>query len=95
MCWAALNYNSTMQAQEAIRKIAALPPEAQAVVFDLLETLSKRYAARPGVKPGTQMKGLRNDPFIGIWRDRKDMAASAGYVRSMRHTEWQRGAKKP
>jgi hypothetical protein len=83
-----------MQAQETIRKIAALPPEAQAVVFDLLETLSKRYAARSEVKPGAQMKGLRSDPFIGIWRDRKDMADSGGYVRTLRQTEWQRGAKK-
>ena len=84
-----------MQAQETIRKIATLPPEAQAIVFDLLETLSKRYASRSKIKPGTQMKGLRNDPFIGIWRDRKDMADSAEYVRNLRQTEWQRGAKKP
>jgi hypothetical protein len=84
-----------MQAQETIRKIAALPPEAQAVVFDLLDTLAKRYATRTKVKPGSQMKGLRNDPFIGIWRDRKDMANSADYVRSLRQTEWQRGPKKP
>ncbi len=40
------------------------------------------------------MKGLRSDPFIGIWRDRKDMADSGGYVRTLRQTEWQRGAKK-
>ncbi len=84
-----------MQAQETIRKIAALPPEAQAVVLDLLDTLSRRYSMAAKVKAGAQMKGLRNDPFIGIWRDRKDMADSAEYVRNLRQTEWKRGVKKP
>jgi len=83
-----------MQAQETIRKIASLPPEAQAVVYDLVEVLSKRYAARAKAKPGSQMKGLRTDPFIGLWRDREDMADPAGFVRNMRRMEWQRGAKK-
>lgn len=84
-----------MQAQDTIRKLAALPPDAQAVVLDLLDTLSKRYAARPVVKPGAQMKGLRRDPFIGIWRDRKEMADSATYVRKLRQTEWRRIANTP
>lgn len=84
-----------MQAQDTIRKLAALPPDAQADVLDLLDTLSKRYAARPAAKPGAQMKGLRKDPFIGIWRDRKEMADSATYVRKLRQTEWRRIANTP
>lgn len=84
-----------MEARETIRKIAALPPEAQAVIFDLLDTLAKRYAKTVKAKPGSQMKGLRSDPFIGMWRDREDMVDAALYVRNMRRTEWQRGSKNP
>lgn len=77
-----------MEARETLRKISALPPEAQAIVLDLLETLSKRYGSAKPPKLGAQMKGLRSDPFIGMWRDRQDLRDGAAYVHATRRKEW-------
>jgi hypothetical protein len=84
-----------MEARETVRKIAALPPEAQAVIFDLIAALERRYStlATKAAKPGKQMTDLKDDPFIGMWRDRADMSDAAAYVRGLRKTEWNRGAK--
>jgi hypothetical protein len=84
-----------MEARETLRKISALPPEAQAIVLDLLETLSKRYSAKAKVKPGSQMKGLRADPFIGMWRDHEVLNDASAYVRDIRRGEWERRVKRP
>ncbi len=35
-----------MEARDTLRKIAALPPEARTIVFDLIEALEKRYATQ-------------------------------------------------
>ncbi len=79
-----------MQAREALHKINALPPDAQAIIFDLLETLEKRFGKAPKTPLGLQMKGLRSDPFIGMWRDREEMEDAANYVHQLRRNEWKR-----
>ena len=80
-----------MEAQVATRKIAALPPEAQAIVLDIIEVLGKRYAKTiKQTALGTQMAGLESDPFIGIWRDRSEMVDPVEYVRTLRRTNWKR-----
>lgn len=33
------------------------------------------------------MKGLRSDPFIGMWHDRDDMADATSYVHELRHNK--------
>ena len=83
-----------MEARETIRKIAKLPPEAQAILLDLIDSLSRRYDGSKSVakKPGTQMKNLRSDPFVGMWRDRDDMADAPVYVRELRRTGWKRNS---
>lgn len=83
-----------MEALESVRKIAALPPEAQAMIFDLIDAMEKRYpSAKTKAKLGSQMAGLREDPFIGMWRKRDDMGDPAQYVHKLRRTEWKRHAK--
>ena len=85
-----------METRDTLRKIAALPPEARTIVFDLIEALEKRYATQAAkAKTGSQMKNLRADPFVGMWRDRDDMADAAQYVHNLRRNEWQRDTRKP
>lgn len=80
-----------MKPQDINNDIATLPPEAQQQVFDFIEFLKLRYKRiRPGKKSARNK--IANDPFIGIWKDRKDMQDSAEWVRSTRDSEW--GAKK-
>ncbi|MCW1967890.1 MAG: hypothetical protein KIH69_007200 [Anaerolineae bacterium] len=83
-------YNLDMQAREALHKINALPPDAQAIVFDLLETLEKRFVKKTKPTLGSQMQGLRSDPFIGMWHDREEMRDSADYIHKLRRDEWER-----
>ena len=80
-----------MEAQVATRKIAALPPEAQAIVLDIIEVLDRRYAkVAKQTSVGAQMAGLKSDPFVGMWRDRPEMTDAVEYVRTLRHNNWKR-----
>lgn len=76
-----------MKQAEILRDFAALPPEAQKVVADLVALLSERYAQ---TRVNRKMKSTRlvDEKFIGIWKDREDMQDSNAYVRSLREREW-------
>ena len=65
--------------------LAALPPEQQAEVLDFIEFLGAR---RRPVTTKARRRELRDDPFIGMWADRQDMADSSAWVRRMREREW-------
>lgn len=76
-----------MEPQNINKAISALPPEAQRQVFDFIEFLKIRYRrSQPGKKAARNK--ISNEPFIGIWEDRKDMKNSSQWVRSTRETEW-------
>ncbi|MFH2092646.1 MAG: DUF2281 domain-containing protein [Pseudomonadota bacterium] len=76
-----------MESQNINKDIATLPPEAQRQVFDFIEFLKIRYKTiRPGKKPARNK--IANEPFIGIWEDRKDMKDSSQWVRTTRGSEW-------
>ena len=44
--------------------------------------LTPIQASRPGAK--TPRPKLKDQPFFGMWKDRKDMADPSAYVRAMR-----------
>ncbi|MDA3791616.1 MAG: hypothetical protein PF503_24355 [Desulfobacula sp.] len=67
--------------------ISTLPPEAQRQVFDFIEFLKIRYKRIPKGEKVIQNK-IANEPFIGIWEDRKDMGDSNKWVRNSRESEW-------
>ena len=75
-----------MKEQKAWRDFEALPPELQQLVVDFISVLRNRYAP-------TRIKAKRvplaKEPFIGMWRDREDMADSTAWVRNLRRTEWE------
>lgn len=69
------------------RQLAVLPPEALKMVADFVSMISSQYAVL--TKPSSSPRAsLRDDPFIGMWVDRTDMADSTEYVRQLRREEW-------
>jgi len=64
----------------------ALPPEAQKQVLDFISFLETRYASMTGRK--ARRTRLSKEPFIGMWKNRKDMKDGSAWVRELRQREW-------
>lgn len=64
-----------------------LPPDAQQEVLDFIVFLRTRRAASVTRRATKRIK-LADDPFIGLWRDRKEMSDISGWVRQVREREW-------
>ena len=75
-----------MQNTNISQQIEALTPEAQKLVTELVLLLSRQ--SRQPSRQKTKRLPLRQEKFIGMWKDREDMADSAAYVRNLRRTEW-------
>ena len=76
-----------MKQQKIWREFTSLPPELQQQVIDFIAFLRMRYTATSTSKTGTRIK-LAKEPFIGMWRNRKDLRDSTAGVREMRQLEW-------
>ena len=64
-----------------------LPAEAQRQLADFAEFLRQKYNGAESVeKPHST--NLKDEPFIGMWRDREDLADSSEAVRQLRKSEW-------
>ncbi len=79
-----------MNQQKISREIMALSPELQRQVIDFVAFLRERYA-KPRVTPTSKRTSLREEPFVGMWRNRKDMRDSTKLVRELRQREWMNG----
>jgi hypothetical protein len=77
-----------MDAAKIAREMASLPPEAQRQILDLVELLKARYHAAP-TSGRTKRVKLTKEPFVGMWRDRKDMQDSTAWVRKLRQCQWE------
>lgn len=75
-----------MESTDMLQDFEALPPEAQRQVADFIAFLKARYVAPRKAK--NKRRSLRDEPFIGMWRDREDMKDSAAWVRRLRRSEW-------
>ena len=79
---------SDMDAAKIAREMASLPPEAQKQITDLVAFLKARYLSTPTPKRAKRAK-LTSEPFIGMWRTRKDMRDSTTWVRNLRRGQWE------
>ncbi len=80
-----------METTNLAREIASLPPEAQKQVIDFMAFLKTRYST-PAPTKKTKRTKLTNEPFIGMWRTRRDMQDSTAWVQSLRQREWESGS---
>jgi len=80
-----------MENTRILQEIASLPPEAQQQVEDFVAFLKARYRQVPSL-PETNRVKLADEPFVGMWRDRRDMRDSSEWVRRLRQGEWDRSA---
>ena len=76
-----------MEQEKIFDDISNLPPEAQRQVVDFIAFLRTRYK-RSEQEKQTKRINLVNEPFIGIWKDRKDLNNSSKWLRNVRKTEW-------
>jgi len=74
----------TMTQEELFREITTLPAEVQKQVFDFITFLRSQY---PPAQETFASSELRKEPFVGIWRDRKDIQDSTTWVRNLRTQE--------
>ena len=76
-----------METEKIYNDISNLPPEAQRQLFDFLDFLKNRYP-KPRAAKTSRGKRITDSPFIGIWKDRKDMSDSTKWARNLRGSEW-------
>jgi hypothetical protein len=83
-----------MTQQELLNEFFSLPAEAQRQVMDFIAFLRQRY---PVVEPISESPDvdLVNNSFIGMWRDRQDLADSTAWVRNVRENEWSKSLTQP
>ncbi len=76
-----------MRRESLARELEDLPPAAQKEVLEFVAFLRERHKA-PSRATRVKRRDLALEPFVGMWRDRKDMATSADWVRKVRRTHW-------
>lgn len=69
------------------QELTTLPPTARQQVFDFIAFLRLRYPETPSYAAKNQTT-LRDEPFVGIWRDHAPMSDSSAWVRESRLHEW-------
>lgn len=70
--------------QKLLQDIASLPLPAQQEAIDFIDFLKQRY----GNAPKNKLSAIENESFIGMWKNRSDMADSSVWVRNLRQKEW-------
>ena len=60
--------------------IASLSEDERAMLYQRIETLN--------LQPPIPLRPLSAEPFIGLWKDREDLADSTRWVRSIRQQHW-------
>jgi hypothetical protein len=76
-----------MDLEKMWRQLATLPPEARRQVADFIDLLYARWQRSRLPKRAGKSK-LTEEPFVGVWEDRKDLKDSATWVRHVRQREW-------
>ena len=70
-----------------LQDIDSLPPIAEKELADFVEFLKYRYERKLGYQESKQ-SSIKDEPFIGMWKDRTDIADSTEWVRNLRQREW-------
>ena len=63
-----------------------LPKEAQEMLIDFIAFLKQKYKNSPSPLP--LAFNLENQPFVGMWSERKEMEDSSDWVKKVRQQHW-------
>lgn len=74
-----------MTQQQLLHEFFSLPTEAQRQVAELIASLKH---GNPSASGDAQPIDFSANPFVGIWKDRQDLADSSAWVREVRRGEW-------
>lgn len=77
----------SIETESIWRQFNMLPDEARREVIDFIAFLQLRYR-RLNFDKHHQVSKLAEEPFLGIWKDRKDFTDSVEWVRDCRKREW-------
>jgi len=76
-----------MEQKKLLQELATLPPESRRQVERLVQLLKKRHTQSSSRRKAKQSP-LRDEKFVGMWKDREDLEDSSAWVRSIRKNEW-------
>jgi len=76
-----------MTSDQLLREFEALPDDGRRQVADFIAFLRFRGRSRRR-RFARKRAPLSQEPFVGIWSDREDMADGVAWVRSLREREW-------
>jgi hypothetical protein len=79
----AMEETMTQQQQNLIDEVLSLPAEKLPRVAEFVEKLKQE--THPAVSAGGD---LLTEPFIGMWKDRKELEDSTRWIRDLRKGEW-------
>ncbi len=77
-----------MKSKTLLEQVSALPPEAQEKVFTFVGFLTECYRKQAARDTDSSLPTLAEEPFVGMWKHRKDMKNSTSWVRDVRTKEW-------
>lgn len=76
-----------MKTESIWHEFDTLPAEAKREVMDFIAFLQIRYRRQAFVRKTQRLK-LKEEPFVGLWKDREDLSDSVSWVRDIRQREW-------
>lgn len=69
-------------AAQILKKVESYSPDMQREILDFIEFIENKYKFKT---PTTKKKSsLRDEPFIGMWKNRPEMDDSVEYVQNLR-----------
>lgn len=76
-----------MNQEQVLQQFSGLSPDRQQEVLDFIAFLQTRPVP-PSADKASKRKNLTSEPFVGLWRERKDLRNSSDWVRKNRREEW-------
>ncbi|WP_197064743.1 hypothetical protein [Leptolyngbya sp. KIOST-1] len=77
-----------LEFEQLKQDILTLPDDAQRLVNDFVAFLKQRYPTHG--QESHHVIDLDQEPFVGMWCDRSDMADSSAWVKQVRQQHWHR-----
>ena len=75
-----------MENQDVWSIFEGLPSSAKKEAADFIRFLQNRYKRNDAEQ--SNISPLVDEPFVGLWQERKEFQDSSSWVRNLRNREW-------